>query len=913
MQLNVNSKTTTVNMRTKSTFLSLLAIIIATLVFVSCTRTTEESQDSSSTTGGGFDLTQISASTTSVTISWPANTGNFTNYTICVYKDFELSNLYQKYNYESYEKENHRFTIPFLEHENTYYIVVKDSNGSRSNTINATLKEEPIARLNIYSQNFDHLSWGYDYMNSAGSVRLNKEIEDDLIHYTPDALADSSEDCHTVNHVGEEGGLFFRSSTTLKELMGIEGWDSDNKMSVYIRPGYVKLGKASSIGMLKSPKFTSIKENEKVKADISLDVCMYCTNTDEANGKTKISIIKGDGNSLWEKELSLEAVRSTPKWQHYEFTIDNITSDCHFEITSNDQTKQICFDNLKILRHIDIPDSHIYGYIVDKTTDEPISGVAVSDGFQVVVTDERGFYSMEPSEDSWYIFYSTPSEYKVTVGSNGLPKFFTRRTNDTREYSFSLRKIEDGTEKKFALFTFADPQVSSKTKLTRFKKEAVPGIAKYVQSMKDAGTPCYGITLGDIISNSSGSNTEAFRDEMRNAMQYKYMELPVFQVMGNHDANYYDEEVPIKADDRSSTYNLRAQRLFENTYGPINYSFNRGNVHVVGMRDIVYNSTTSMASYTGGFLDSQYEWLKQDLAVVPKSMTVVLCVHIPLHNYRVISAVNHIGEVHKLLNEFQEAHIISGHTHYNRNAEPSSSFPNIYEHNVGTVCGTWWTSNVCGDGTPNGYGVFIGEGTGFSEWYYMGYSEGMNTRDYQMRLYRGDAITGAAIVDNKNGTEGYYQFNFGEDVILANVFNADSKWKIEVYEDDELSGTMKKISNTSASYKNDLTGNYTFDNPRCIKSGKEAANDMWVVGFHLGVLDRYTKAKQKDEDAEGDEEVESGGSPSNGSWTANTHMYKYKLKNKDAKVKVVAIDRFGNRYESDKFVDYRDNNLAKKP
>lgn len=875
-------------------------------LFVACTPNSGTEQTTSPT----FSLTQESTSTASVTISWPSESDNTMDYTISVYRDVDLKELIHEYKLVDVTGAKHKFTVPFLDCLNTFYITVKDSADQVSHPLTVSLEANSVRR-NILSQNFDKLCWGYDYINSAGGIRLNNDVEQRLSSYTIESLAESYEDCHIVTNTGEEGGLLFACNNNLRGLMSLEGW-SGTKASIYIRPGYVKLGNAYTTSCkLASPTFDLLKEDEKASVDLSFDACVYTTNEGNVTtGEATVAIVKSNGTNLWSKTINLETNAASPAWQHFTFAIDNLTSDCHFEISISGQTKQICFDNLQIIRQLNIPARHIYGYISDKSTGEPIANVAVSDGFQVVVTDEEGFYSMEPSDDSWYIFYSTPSEYKITVGGNGLPKFHTRRTADVREYNFSLRKIEGGAEKKFALFTFADPQVSSKTKLSRFKKEAVPSINEYVKSMD---CPCYGITLGDIISNSSGSNSEAFRDEMRNAMQYKYMGLPVFQVMGNHDANYYDEEVPIKPDDKSSTYNLRAQRLFENTYGPINYSFNRGNVHVVGMRDIVYNSTTSMANYTGGFLDSQYEWLKQDLAVVPKSMTVVLCVHIPLHNYRIISAVNHIGKVHQLLNEFQEAHIISGHTHYNRNAEPNTTFKNIYEHNVGTVCGTWWTSNVCGDGTPNGYGVFIGEGTGFSEWYYMGYNEGMNSRDYQLRLYRGNAITGAKIVDNKNGTEGYYQFNFGEDVILANVFNADSKWKIEVYEDGELSGTMKKISTTSANYKNDLVGNYTFDNPRRIKSGKEAANDMWVVGFHMGVLDRFTKSKQKDEDAEGDEEVVSGGSPSNGSWTANTHMYKYTLKNKNAKVKVVAIDRFGNRYESEKFVDYRDNDLAKKP
>ncbi len=842
-----------------------------------------------------FAVSQVASSTTSTTIAWQNDSDSNLDYTVCVYQDADLKNLLQQYELDNLSSNTlHKFTVPFLDCANTFHIVVKDSAGKVSETLVVSL-EADITRRNILSQNFDKLPWGYDYINSASGIRLNNEIEQRLSSYTVENLSDSYEDCHIVTNASEEGGLLFACNAATKKLLGIENW-SGTKACIYIRPGYVKLGNAyTSSCKLASPSFSNIQEGVLQTIELSLDLSMYAAGSTSSNGEATLSIVKGDGSSLWNKVVSLEEVSGSPKWQHCAFVVEGVTSDCHLEISIGGQTKQICVDNIKVLRYLDIPADHVFGYITDKSTGEPIANVAVSDGFKVVVTDEDGFYSMKRNTDAWYIFYSTPSEYKVAIGANGLPKFFTRCTSTQREYNFSLRKIEGGPEKKFALFAFADPQVSSKTKLSRFKKEAVPAINKYVSSMD---CPCYGITLGDIISNSSGSNSESFRDEMRSAMQYKYMGLPVYQVMGNHDANYYDKESPIESDDNSSTYNLRAQRAFETTNGPINYSFNRGNVHIVGMRDIVYNSTTSMANYTGGFLDEQYEWLKQDLAVVPKDMTVVLCVHIPLHNYRYISAVNHIGEVHVLLNQFQEAHILSGHTHYNRNAEPNSTYKNVYEHNVGTVCGTWWVSNVCGDGTPNGYGVFMCEGSGFSEWYYMGYNEGMDQRDYQMRLYRGDAITGAAKDDNKNGTEGYYSFNFGEDVILANVFNADSKWKIEVYEDGEYSGDMKLISDTSATYKSQMVGSYTFEDPRRIKDGVVAANDMWVVGIHMGILDRYSTSDK---------------SPSNGSWTGNTHMYRYQLKKADAKVKVIAIDRFGNRYESDKFVDYRDNKMGQKP
>ena len=876
-------------MNKKTTFLAAF-FSFTLLLFVSCT----VSHDSTTSTskGDAFELTQVAHSTTSITISWP--TKNSGDYIVKVYGDEAMTNLRQQYTLTSNASGTLNFSVPFLDCLNTYNIVVEDPEGLTSTPLTVAL-EANTARRNIMSQHFDNLCWGYDYINSANGIRLDSNVEQKLSSYSISSLAESYEDCHIVTKPEDEGGQLFACNEKLRELMGLKGW-SGTKASIYIRPGYIKLGNAyTTTCKLASPTFSALAKDEKANIDLSFDACIYATAPNGTNGEATVTILKGDGTNLWSQKITLDEVINAPKWKSYTYSINNVTADCHFEIEIGGQTKQICFDNLKIVRRLEIPKGHIYGYVTDKSTGEPIEGVAMSDGFSVTLTDQDGFYSMLPHQDCYYVFYSLPSAYKITIGGNGLPKFFTRYSADIREYSFSLRKLENGPEEKFALFGLGDPQVSSKTKLGRFKKEAVPGIAAHVESL---GIPCYGITLGDVISNSSGSNSEAFREEMRSAMNYKTIGMPVFQVMGNHDANYYDENSPIEPDSHSSNYNIRAQREFERVNGPINYSFNRGNIHIIGMRDIVYNSQTSMAKYTGGFLDEQYEWLKQDLAVVPKSMTVVLCVHIPLHNYRIISAVNHIGEVHQLLNEFQEAHIISGHTHYNRNAEPSSPFKNIYEHNVGTVCGTWWASTLCGDGTPNGFSVFIGEGTGFSEWYYMGYNEGMNTRDYQMRLYRGNAVTGSKIVDNKNGVEGYYSFNFGEDVVLANVFNADSKWKISVYEDGEYSGDMKKISDTSASYTKEMVGSYTFEDPRRIKDGVVAANDMWVVGYHMGVLDRYSVTNKE---------------PSNGSWTANTHMYQYKLKNKNAKVKVVAIDRFGNRYESDKFIDYRDNKMAANP
>ena len=535
----------------------------------------------------------------------------------------------------------------------------------------------------------------------------------------------------------------------------------------------------------------------------------------------------------------------------------------------------------------------VYGFVKD-VNGNPISGVAVSDGFTVTTTDAMGYYTLsDVTADCRYIFISIPSEYEVPINEHGQPCFYKKFNypGTTQQYDFTLTPLPGGKEKKFALFTFGDPQVSAESRLTRFRNEAVPGIKKHYEEVAASGIPCYGITLGDIISNGSGSDKGAYRILMREGFSTKNVGLPVFQVMGNHDNTFFNAKKPINPDSRSSTFELAAQREHEDMFGPVNYSFNRGDTHIIGMRDIVYTVNNTPSSYEYGFLDSQLEWLKQDLALVPKDKNVVLCVHIPLYNHD----SHHIPEVLALLNTFKEAHIMSGHTHILHNVYEhkvkGTGYDNVFEHNMGAVCGCWWSSNVCGDGAPCGFGVFIGEGNTFTDWYYTGYHEGMNTRSHQMRLYRGNAVTGAEISgDNEYGTKGYYAFNYSDDYLLANVYFADSQWTIKVYEDNVYTGKMELVTSKLRPLitATTMTGDGSFENP--FKSTFETSSDMYTTGLLLGVLGREDGAT--------------------GTRQFCYHLYKYKLKNKNANIKVVATDHFGNKYTETKITEGTDYSIT---
>ena len=529
----------------------------------------------------------------------------------------------------------------------------------------------------------------------------------------------------------------------------------------------------------------------------------------------------------------------------------------------------------------------IYGHVKDNSG-KPIANVPVSDGFSIVTTDANGYYSLNVSTNTYYIYITIPSEYEVPINEVGQACFWKKYPSSTQQYDFTLTPLVGGKERRFALFTFGDPQVSGEASLNRFYNEAVPGIKAHYDELTTKGIPCYGISLGDIISMSSSSNRGPYRVPMRDGFAVSRVGMPVFHVMGNHDCNYYNAHQPIFPDAHNSTYNIVAQRDHEEVFGPVNYSFNRGDVHIIGMRNIYYTSNTAQSCKLG-FLNEQVEWLKQDLALVPKDHTVLFCVHIPMMKD---NTLYNTPEVMTLLNTFKKMHIISGHRHFIWNyeyAKEGTIYTNIYEHVMGAVCGAWWKTNLCGDGAPCGFGVFVGEGKDLTDWYHIGYHKGMDSRSHQMRLYRGNAITGAAKPEGDTSvTKGYYAFTFSEDTLLANIYFADSKWTIKVYEDGVYSGNMTKVPFVRRPTLENFTGDGSLASP--YKPKIATSNDTYVTGLMLGFMG-----------------LSDG---SGGARDECYHMYQYKLKNKDAKIKVEAIDCFGNIYTETKITEGTDYSIT---
>ena len=121
--------------------------------------------------------------------------------------------------------------------------------------------------------------------------------------------------------------------------------------------------------------------------------------------------------------------------------------------------------------------------------------------------------------------------------------------------------------------------------------------------------------------------------------------------------------------------------------------------------------------------------------------------------------------LYKILTGYQ-AHLISGHVHWNENREIGS----LFEHNTGAISGAWWSGDICYDGTPKGYGVYQSN-NGDLSWHYKSVG---HQKDHQFRLYPKGA---------------HPEF---PECYAINIWNWDPKWKVYWYENGTKAGEPKR-------------------------------------------------------------------------------------------------------------------------
>lgn len=381
-----------------------------------------------------------------------------------------------------------------------------------------------------------------------------------------------------------------------------------------------------------------------------------------------------------------------------------------------------------------------------------ISGVAVTDGVNVTVTDKKGDYELLSNNAAQFVYISIPAGYAFT-NNKGIAKFYEPITEKKGAFKadFNLEKLKID-DRKHNFVVWADTQMISKKDAEILQTESVPDLQKLLKSYP-ADTLFHGIGCGDLV----WDHFELFEDYKK---AVESVNIPFFNVIGNHDM-----DLDARTDDYSG-------KTFKQQFGPTYYSFNRGEIHYVVLDDVFFIGTAKR--YIGYLTENQLQWLEQDLALVKPGTTVIVSLHIPTNTGAARrenkeedlgGVVSNREQLYKILEPYK-VHIMSGHVHVCQTWEEG----NIMEHNHGAVCGAWWTGPVCSDGTPSGYGVYEINGIDV-KWYYKSTGK---PKEHQLRVY-------------EKG-----RFKEHPEEIVANVWNWDKKWKVEWFEDDKLQGAMEQ-------------------------------------------------------------------------------------------------------------------------
>ena len=467
----------------------------------------------------------------------------------------------------------------------------------------------------------------------------------------------------------------------------------------------------------------------------------------------------------------------------------------------------------------------------------PAAGIQVSDGFSITRTDAQGCYSIDKRNVyAQWVYYTIPADAAVQTGPEGMPCFYKALDANTQEYDFTLKKAE--VENRFRILALGDPQVrKANNGLYRFNNETAKDIREYVAS-KESDMPTYAVALGDLVHNEWH-----LYPQVKQMLSVKNLSVPCFCVIGNHDHEFSASD-PIP--------DLRSQRKYEAAMGPVNYSFERGNVHCLVLDNIVHQGK-SETSCTDELCERVMEWAREDLKSVSREKSVMVFMHAQL-------TYGTAPELFELLSEFKEARVVGGHLHYLNNLKETVNGKVIRNDDVCTTNGVDWCAQVAGGGEPMGYASYELENGSVKNQIYKSTGK---PEDFQLRLYRTSDFPPFEYAV-KNDAPRTYKFGVsGDGMIVANVWNATDEWTFEVYENGvKTDGTLEQMK----------------------------MHDAWSCWYFYKVLGRNTYSYSR----------------------KSAHMFWYELKDKNASsVKVRAKDGYGNVFEQSVFTTRDESDYPK--
>ena len=450
---------------------------------------------------------------------------------------------------------------------------------------------------------------------------------------------------------------------------------------------------------------------------------------------------------------------------------------------------------INIVEDIDFkPDAGTTVYGIVSSAGVGVENVAVSDGAEVTVTNEKGIYQLKSAKKWGYVFISVPSGYEVpSVGV--LPQFHRALKNSAdvvERADFKLEKV-DGQDS-YKIFMLGDMHLANRTGDLGQFAQFTSDLTDYMTRHK--GEKMYALTLGDMTWDLYWYSNSYYFPQYLNTINSQIKNLQIFHTMGNHDNDFQTR----------SDYDAAVK--YVDQICPTYYSFNIGKVHYVVMDDIDCSSYdgTESRNYVKSLSAEQLDWLAKDLSHVAKTTPVVVAMHAQVF-YPTTSGFKIDHDQVNTLRLFDildgyTVRFVTGHTHKLFNVTPDAPIVdghNFREYNSGSVCASWWWSgnltpgiHIGTDGTPGGYGIWDVTGTDFQCLYKStGWPEEYQFRSYDLNnvhfsmadvpLMPSDI---SASVKNAymQYVNAYPQNNDNE--VLINIWNWNSDWTLSVVDEN---------------------------------------------------------------------------------------------------------------------------------
>ncbi len=384
-----------------------------------------------------------------------------------------------------------------------------------------------------------------------------------------------------------------------------------------------------------------------------------------------------------------------------------------------------------------------------------IASVRVSNGVEVVVTDDQGRYEL-PITDDAVVFVIKPRNWMTRIDELNLPKFwYVHKPEGSPKHlkypgvsptgplpesiDFPLHRSPEPD--RFDVVVFGDPQPRNVAEINYLARDVVREVIG-VQA-------AFGVSLGDIMFDNL-SLYPPYNQVMSR------IGIPWHNVHGNHDMNY-----DVKRD------NL-ADETWERVYGPPTYAFDYGPVHFIAIDSVMYDGHIKRGKYHAEF-GRHLRFIENDLKHVPKETLIVLMMHIPL-----IEATDRAA-LFRLIEDRPHTLSLAAHWHQQQHffLDKDDGWGGEKPHHLlvhATACGSWWSGapNEFGvphatmeDGAPNGYSIITFDRREYS----IRFKAAGRPADHQMTIFAPDEVSRGAL---------------GQTEVVVNVFAGSDRSTVQM-------------------------------------------------------------------------------------------------------------------------------------